>query len=141
MKNRTSKYAVTVEWGDCDPASIVFYPKYFAWFDAASHALIDPVWKNLGDLMASHNARATPLAEASAKFLRPSQYGQLITFESEISSWEERRFVIQHRGYRDGECLIEGKETRFIARPYPNDPARIQAITIPTEFKNAFLLS
>jgi len=24
----------TIEWGDCDPAGIVFYPRYFAYFDA-----------------------------------------------------------------------------------------------------------
>lgn len=23
---------VTIEWGDCDPAGIVFYPRYFAMF-------------------------------------------------------------------------------------------------------------
>ena len=26
----------TVEFGDCDPAQIVFYPNYFRWMDAAS---------------------------------------------------------------------------------------------------------
>jgi acyl-CoA thioesterase FadM len=24
-----------VQFGDCDPAGIVFYPNYLAWFDAA----------------------------------------------------------------------------------------------------------
>ncbi|HIL88646.1 MAG TPA: acyl-CoA thioesterase, partial [Deltaproteobacteria bacterium] len=26
-------YPVRIGWGDCDPAQIVFYPNYFAWFD------------------------------------------------------------------------------------------------------------
>ena len=30
-----------VEWGDCDPADIVFYPNYFRWFDAASWNLFE----------------------------------------------------------------------------------------------------
>ena len=30
---------VTIEWGDCDPAGIVFYPRYFALFDASTGAL------------------------------------------------------------------------------------------------------
>ena len=29
----------TIEWGDCDPAGIVFNPRYFEWFDAATAAL------------------------------------------------------------------------------------------------------
>ena len=30
-----------IEWGDCDPAGIIFYPTYFRWIDAASWALFD----------------------------------------------------------------------------------------------------
>ncbi len=30
---------ITVEWGDCDPAGIVFYPNYFRWFNQGAHAL------------------------------------------------------------------------------------------------------
>ena len=28
-----------IEWGDCDPAGIVFYTRYFAMFDASTAAL------------------------------------------------------------------------------------------------------
>jgi 4-hydroxybenzoyl-CoA thioesterase len=136
--NRISKHAVQVQWGDCDPANIVFYPNYFAWFDAASHALIDPVWALKKDLLEGLNAQACPLVEASAKFLRPSKHGQSIAFESQVIAWEERRFTVLHRGYRDGELLIEGREVRFVARPHPDNPARIQSMPIPAEFIEGF---
>ena len=32
---------LTVGWGDCDPAGIVFYPNYFRWFDDASWRLFE----------------------------------------------------------------------------------------------------
>jgi 4-hydroxybenzoyl-CoA thioesterase len=28
-----------VRWGDCDPAGIAFFPRFFEWMDLASHAL------------------------------------------------------------------------------------------------------
>ena len=28
-----------IEWGDCDPAGIVFYPRYFAMFDSCTTAM------------------------------------------------------------------------------------------------------
>ena len=31
--------SVTIQWGDCDPAGIVFYPRYFEMFDASTAAL------------------------------------------------------------------------------------------------------
>ena len=30
---------VQVGWGDCDPAGIVFYPRFYAWMDMVSHVL------------------------------------------------------------------------------------------------------
>ena len=30
---------LAIEWGDCDPAGIVFYPRYFAMFDASTASL------------------------------------------------------------------------------------------------------
>ena len=35
----TNTQQILIAWGDCDPAGIVFYPRYFAWFDAATAAL------------------------------------------------------------------------------------------------------
>ena len=32
---------VRIEWGDCDPAGIIYYPRYFAIFDACTSALIE----------------------------------------------------------------------------------------------------
>ena len=32
-------HLVTVEWGHCDPAGIVYFPNYFTYFDASTNAL------------------------------------------------------------------------------------------------------
>ena len=34
MANLTITRNVRIEWGQCDPAGIVFYPRYFEIFDA-----------------------------------------------------------------------------------------------------------
>ena len=33
----TTRMQRTVEWGDCDPAGIIFYPTYYRWMDAVSY--------------------------------------------------------------------------------------------------------
>jgi 4-hydroxybenzoyl-CoA thioesterase len=35
----SSRHEVAVEWGDCDPAGIVYYPAYFRWCDQATYRL------------------------------------------------------------------------------------------------------
>ena len=131
-------FTVAVQWGDCDPAQIVFYPNYFRWFDAASQALIERILPPKRVLLERYQIIGFPIAEASAKFLRPSRYGQSISFDSTIESWQEKRFTILHRGYRDGNLLLEGRETRFAGKVHPDDPNRLQAIAIPDEMIETF---
>ena len=38
-----NRRTVRIEWGDCDPAGIVFYPRYFAMFDASTSFLFEAV--------------------------------------------------------------------------------------------------
>ena len=35
-----ARLAMTLRWGDCDPAGIIYYPTYYRWMDAASWALL-----------------------------------------------------------------------------------------------------
>ena len=134
----STEYTVSVQWGDCDPARIVFYPNYFKWFDEAGWALLTHLFPDKRALIERHGVVGFPIAEASARFLRPSAQGQPITFRSTVEGWQEKRFTILHQGYRDGELLLEGREVRFVGRVHPEDPKRLQAIAIPEEIVTAF---
>ena len=37
----TNTRRLAIEWGDCDAAGIVFYPRYFAMFDASTAYLLE----------------------------------------------------------------------------------------------------
>ena len=43
MTSFTNTRTVRIEWGDCDPAGIIFYPTYFKIFDNATAALFEAV--------------------------------------------------------------------------------------------------
>jgi 4-hydroxybenzoyl-CoA thioesterase len=122
----------TVEWGDCDPAQIVFYPNFFRWMDAASlrffRAAGVPPWR---ELEAQSGIIGTPLVDASARFLRPATYGDVIDIDTAIDEWRGKSFVMSHIIRRGEEVLVEGREVRVFARRHPEDPARIQAVDPP----------
>lgn len=126
----------TVEFGDCDPAQIVFYPNYFRWMDAASlhyfRAMGVPSWR---DYAARTGIIGTPLVDASAKFLRPATYGDVLDVRTTIDEWRGRSFVMSHIICRGDDVLVEGREVRVFARPHPDDPARIQAVAAPDEIR------
>ena len=37
----TNTRTIRIQWGDCDPAGIVFYPNFFRWMDAATWHFFD----------------------------------------------------------------------------------------------------
>ena len=125
-----------VEFGDCDPAGIVFYPNFLRWMDAASlhyfAAAGVPPWhrRNAGD-----GIIGTPIVDVQVRFVAPATYGDRIAAESTIAEWRTRSFVMQHVIRRDGTVLVEGREVRVFARKHPDDPARIQAVPAPADIR------
>ena len=126
----------SVEFGDCDPAGIVFYPNFFRWMDAASlryfRAAGVPPWR---EFEAQSGILGTPLVDASARFLRPASYGDTLDIETAIDEWRRKSFVMSHIIRRGGDLLVEGREVRVFARRHPDDPARIEAVPAPDSIR------
>jgi YbgC/YbaW family acyl-CoA thioester hydrolase len=100
-----------VQWGDCDPAGIIFYPTYFRWMDAASWAFMDSVGYGPKRMRAEH--RAMPLVSADCKFLFPAEHGDRCEVRSRIARFGGKSFVVAHEVMRsDGTALASGSETR-----------------------------
>jgi 4-hydroxybenzoyl-CoA thioesterase len=133
-KTHTSQF--TVEWGDCDPAQIVFYPNFFRWMDvAALHFFRSagvPPWR---EFEAQSGIIGTPLVDASARFLRPATYGDVIAIDTKIDEWRGKSFVMSHVIRRGADVLVEGREVRVFARRHPDDSARIQAVAAPESIR------
>jgi 4-hydroxybenzoyl-CoA thioesterase len=135
-----NRRAVTIEWGDCDPAGIVFYPRYFAIFDACTAALFQAA---LGmpkiEWTARHGIAGIPMVDTRGKFAIPSAYGDEVVIESRVTAFRRSSFDVQHRLLKqDGALGVEGFETRVWVARDPADPKRIRAVPIPAEVIAAF---
>ena len=74
---------VRIEWGDCDPAGIVYYPRYFAFFDASTSALLE---RALGmtkhHYLKAYDFAGHPLVNTHSRFLIPTRFGDDVTIET-----------------------------------------------------------
>ena len=133
---RTHVSRFRVEFGDCDPAGIVFYPNFFRWMDAASLQFFVacgmPSWHALAQ---SDGIIGTPIVDVSAKFVKPATYGDAIDIETSIVEWRDKSFVMRHVVRRGSDTLVEGQEVRIFARKHPEDPTRIQAVRLPDRLR------
>ena len=124
-----------VQWGDCDPAGIIFYPTYFRWIDAASWALFDAVGYSPKWMRAQH--MAMPLVSAECQFLFPAENGDRCEVRSRITRFGGKSFVVAHDVVRkDGTALAKGSETRVWGRGGPGKP--LKGETIPEALKALF---
>ena len=130
-----SRHEVTVEWGDCDPAGIVYYPAYFRWSDQSTHRLFANAGVVRDEMRGGPWKEGTPLVSAECSFKRPSQPGEKLVVESRVSRFGRSSFTISHV-FRDasGEIAAEGSETRIWARK-EGDARSLKAIPIPDEVR------
>lgn len=124
-----------VEWGDCDPAQIVFNPRFFEWFDAQTAAIFEVAGLSKRDLMQRPDFAGFPLVETRAKFLRPSRVGDLVIIESTIVAIRRSSFDVQHRLFNNGELAVDGFETRVWTVRDPADADRIRSQPIPADVR------
>jgi 4-hydroxybenzoyl-CoA thioesterase len=134
--SKTTVYEIKVQFGDCDPAGIVFYPNFSKWMDASSlHFFMEcgvPPWR---ELVKTTGIIGTPLLEIRTKFMRPATYGQTLQIYTSIEEWRDKVFIQKHVVKRGDEVLCEGFDTRaFVIHP-PGEPDRIKAIAVPADIK------
>ena len=131
----SSRHEITVEWGDCDPAGIVYYPAYFRWIDQATARLFIAAGVKRDDLDSGRWIEGPPLVKAECSFRRASQPGEKLTIESHVSRFGRSSFAISHI-FREGsgEIAAEGMETRIWARK-EGDVRTLKAVPIPDEVR------
>ena len=104
---------VRIEWSDCDPAGIVFYPRYFTFFDASTSALIE---RALGmtkhEYLRAYDFGGHPLVSTQSRFLLPTRFGDTVTIETTVAEFRRSSFDVSHRLFKNGSLAVEAFETR-----------------------------
>jgi 4-hydroxybenzoyl-CoA thioesterase len=107
----TSTRKTRIEWGDCDPAGIIFFARYFEFFDVSTIVLIE---RALGmkkiDYLKAYNFSGHPLVETRARFLLPTRFGDDVTIETSVVGCGRSSFKIEHRLTHEGALAVEGFE-------------------------------
>ena len=125
---------VTIEWGDCDPAGIVFFPNYLKYFDAATNALfLSALGLNKYEMIEKYGIAGIPLVDVGARFFIPSVFSEVVTIESTVTEIKRSSFRMQHRLLKGEALAVEGFETRVWTGRDPDDPARLKSRPIPDE--------
>ena len=92
-------------------AGIVFYPSYFAWFDAGMHELLRS-GDEPGHGSDGKPKHPLPIVEAGATFLAPIQYDEPIEIVSTIAEIGESSVRVEHEIRHHEKVAARGFEVR-----------------------------
>jgi 4-hydroxybenzoyl-CoA thioesterase len=135
---RVHRKQIHVEWGDCDPAGIVYFPRYFEYFDACTNALFESAGLPKPELLRTYGIVGIPLVEAHARYIAPSSFGDKVLVETRITEWKGSSFRVEHKLYRGEILAVEATEVRVWTVRVGSDPKRIESRPIPREVIERF---
>jgi 4-hydroxybenzoyl-CoA thioesterase len=128
-----NKRTVRIEWGDCDPGGIIYYPRYFAFFDACTSALLE---RALGmtklEYLKFYDFAGHPLVNTHCRFLIPTRFGDDVVIESVVTELRRSSFDVRHRLTKNEVLAVEGIETRVWVQGHPAS-GKMKAVPVPRE--------
>jgi 4-hydroxybenzoyl-CoA thioesterase len=127
----TNTRMVRIEWGDCDPAGIIFYPRYFEIFDASTAHLFEAA---LGmtkyQMFKALPFAGFPLVRTHARFLRPTRFGDDVTVASKIV-FGRSSFDVEHQlSLKDDVCAECSEKRVWVIRDVDG---RLRSHAVPEE--------
>lgn len=134
---RTFCYERIVQWGECDPAGIIYFPNYLRWMADGLNAFLidvglDPLKRLDGDV-----ATGLPCVSCSLEFLQPAKPHDLLQHELVIARVGDKSVDIDHRFLRGETCLARGRERRVWAEMRITDP-KLDPVPVPIEIRTLF---
>jgi 4-hydroxybenzoyl-CoA thioesterase len=127
---------IQIEWGDCDPGGIVYFPRYLEYCDACTLALFARAGLPKRHMLKKYRIAGIPMVEAHAQFFQPAEYPDIIEVISTIAEWGRSSFKVQHRIYNNKIQAAEVIEKRVWVKRLPGQRSRFKGQPIPQEVKS-----
>jgi len=102
-----------VSFGDCDPAGIVFYPRFFAWFDRTFHDWLRRYGGHQA-LCERLGAVGIGLMSADAAFRSPARDGDALEVRLTALDWTGRSLKVEYEIVCGDRRVATGTEQRGV---------------------------
>ena len=133
MSGASHRWTAKVRWSEVDAAGIVFYPRFFEWFDLATESLFESIGQPWPIMFPRYRIVGVPILESGARFAAPVRYGDVVAIASAIVEVSEKTFRVEHEVSVGETRCARGFEVRgWVASP--DEPGgRLRARPIPDE--------
>lgn len=128
-----NRRTLRIEWGQCDPAGIVFYPQYLIIFDSSTGWLFERTGLSPSAMRKKYRIVGMPVVEVGARFVQPCRFDDEVIVESEVGEWGRSSFTVRHRILKQNQLALDGFEKRVWAAADLQRPGAIKSQPVPAE--------
>lgn len=133
------KRNIRIEWGWCDPAGIVFAPRFMDMFSENTVQMFEfSGLPKKREMRKSMGVAGYPLLDLQARFLRPAAYGDDVTVESDAPEFGRSSFTVAHRILLGDAICVEGAEKRVWTIYDDAAPGGIKSSPTPESVRRLF---
>ena len=128
-------YKVKVEWGDCDPYGIVFYPNFYKWMDNSQWNYFNKIKQPISKLEKEYGIVGLPLLHTEANYIAACYREDLLHIETSLINITKSTLKLQHIIKRNNKIVCHGSETRIWAK---RDNNKITSAPFPKKIRLKF---
>lgn len=119
---------ISVRFGHCDPAAIVFYPRYFEMINSFVEDWFEDGLEASFPGLLYHKGIVAPTVHFTTEFPRPSRFGDRLTFQLEVEKIGKTSCTVQIRASCHGEARMTARQVLVFI-----DQARQVPVAIPLD--------
>jgi 4-hydroxybenzoyl-CoA thioesterase len=132
------RHEITVRWGDCDPAAIAYYPRFFDFFHQAMESFFAAAGHPYEDVILGRKV-GFPSVHAGADFRRPCLFGELLAVELRIGRIGRSSVEFLYRVCgAGGDVRLEGRTICAVMDLDPASPTFRRSLPLPEDLRDAF---
>ena len=126
-----------IEWGDCDPAGIIFNPRIMGFFDHGTTLLYRAAGWSKSDLVNQYGIVGCPVVKNSAEYYVPIRFDDTIEIKTEVSTLGKTSFLLLHSIYRGNVLCVRGEDRRVWAA-IDKKTGAIRSRELPEDVRQSF---
>ena len=124
-----------VRFGDCDPAGIVYFPRYFDFFHQAMETWF-PAELGFGyDQFVRERKLGFPAVHSEADFERPSRFGERIEIHQRVTRLGRTSIGFAYQVHGGGVRRATGRSVCVVMDLDPSSPTHGQAVVMPADLR------
>lgn len=133
----TKRFSTTrmINFADCDPAQIVYYPRFFEMFDRNTENMFRSRGVHWEKLQEGGEFAGMPLLDVHANFKARVAMGQTIEIQTWIDEFRGKTFVVRHELYNADVLCCVGRELRAYVVFDADAKAGVRAVPMPADLQ------